>query len=104
MKAEQGENLRLLANASGVFIRSECNGDGTCGKCRVVIAEHVESLGELTYSEQDLLSEREVRQGYRLACQVYVKENLVVRIPEESGLRIRQVQSCLLYTSDAADE
>jgi len=93
VKAEQGENLRLLANASGVFIRSECNGDGTCGKCRVVIAEHVESLGELTYSEQDLLSEREVRQGYRLACQVYVKENLVVRIPEESGLRIRQVQS-----------
>jgi uncharacterized 2Fe-2S/4Fe-4S cluster protein (DUF4445 family) len=93
VKAEQGENLRLLANASGVFIRSECNGDGTCGKCRVVIAEHGESLGELTYSEQDLLSERDLRQGYRLACQVYVKENLVVRIPEESGLRIRQVQS-----------
>ena len=93
MKAEPGENLRLLANASGVFIRSDCNGDGTCGKCRVVIAEHGESLGELTYSEQDLLSERDARQGYRLACQVYVKENLVVRIPEESGLRIRQVQS-----------
>jgi len=93
VKAEPGENLRLLANASGVFIRSDCNGDGTCGKCRVVIAEHGESLGELTYSEQDLLSERDARQGYRLACQVYVKENLVVRIPEESGLRIRQVQS-----------
>jgi len=93
VKAEQGENLRLLANASGVFIRSECNGDGTCGKCRVVIAEDGESLGELTYSERDLLSERDLRQGYRLACQVYVKENLVVRIPEESGLRIRQVQS-----------
>jgi len=92
VKAQQGENLRQLANVSGVFIRSDCNGDGTCGKCRVVIAEHGESLGELTYSERDLLTEREVRQGYRLACQVYVRENLVVRIPEESGLRIRQVQ------------
>jgi len=93
VKAEPGENLRLLANASGVFIRSDCNGDGTCGKCRVVIAEHGQSLGELTYSEQDLLSERDVRQGHRLACQVYVKEDLVVKIPEETGLRIRQVQS-----------
>lgn len=93
VKAEEGENLRLTANASGVFIRSDCNGEGTCGKCRVVIAEHRESLGELTYSERDLLSERDVGQGYRLACQVYVKEDLVVRIPEESGLRIRQVQS-----------
>ena len=93
VKAEPGENLRLLANASGVFIRSDCNGDGTCGKCRVVIAESAESPGGLTYSEQDLLTDREVQQGYRLACQVQVKENLVVRIPEETGLRIRQVQS-----------
>lgn len=45
------------------------------------------------YSEHDLLTEREVRQGYRLACQISVKEDLVVRIPEETGLRIRQVQS-----------
>jgi len=93
VKAQPGENLRLLANSSGVFIRSDCNGDGTCGKCRVVVAEHGESLGDLTYSEQDLLTEREVRQGYRLACQISVKEDLVVRIPEETGLRIRQVQS-----------
>lgn len=93
MKAEQGENLRLLANASGVFIRSDCNGDGTCGKCRVVIAENAEALGELTYAERDLLTEKEIKQAYRLACQVYVKEDLVVRIPEETGLRIRQVQS-----------
>lgn len=93
VQAEPGENLRLVANASGVFIRSDCNGDGTCGKCRVVVAEHAESLGELTYAERDLLSEREVKQGYRLACQVHVKGDLVVMVPEESGLRIRQVQS-----------
>lgn len=93
VKAVGGENLRLLANAAGIFIRSDCNGDGTCGKCRVVIAENDESLGELTYSERDLLTEREVRQGYRLACQIHVNENLVVKVPEETGLRIRQVQS-----------
>lgn len=93
VKVQRGENLRLLANSSGVFIRSDCNGDGTCGKCRVIVAEHGVSLGDLTYSERDLLTEREVRQGYRLACQVSVKEDLVVRIPEETGLRIRQVQS-----------
>jgi len=93
VRAEQDDNLRLLANASGVFIRSDCNGDGTCGKCKVIIVEHADSLGSLTYSEQDLLTQREVRQGYRLACQIYVKEDLVVRIPEETGLRIRQVQS-----------
>jgi uncharacterized 2Fe-2S/4Fe-4S cluster protein (DUF4445 family) len=93
VKAAPGENLRLLANASGVFIRSDCNGEGTCGKCRVVVAENGESLGRLTSSEQELLTDMEVRQGYRLACQIHIKENLVVRIPEETGLRIRQVQS-----------
>jgi uncharacterized 2Fe-2S/4Fe-4S cluster protein (DUF4445 family) len=93
VKAEPSENLRLLANASGVFIRSDCNGDGTCGKCRIVAAENGESLGGLTASERDLLTEREVRQGYRLACQIHVRENLVLRIPDETGLRIRQVQS-----------
>jgi uncharacterized 2Fe-2S/4Fe-4S cluster protein (DUF4445 family) len=93
VEAEHGDNLRLLANASGVYIRSECNGDGTCGKCRVIVAENAQSLGELTYSEKDLLTEKEIRQAYRLACQVYVREDLVVRIPDDTGLRIRQVQS-----------
>ncbi|HXZ98175.1 MAG TPA: ASKHA domain-containing protein [Candidatus Acidoferrum sp.] len=93
VRAERGENLRLLASASGVFIRSDCNGDGTCGKCRIVIAENGRTLGQLTSSEQDFLMEREVHQGYRLACQISVNEDLVVRIPEETGLRIRQVQS-----------
>jgi uncharacterized 2Fe-2S/4Fe-4S cluster protein (DUF4445 family) len=93
VRAEPAENLRILANEAGVFIRSDCNGDGTCGKCRIVIAENGESLGELTASEHDLLTQKEVLHGYRLACQISVKESIVVRIPEESGLRIRQVQS-----------
>ena len=33
LEAQLGENLRQLAIASGVFIRSDCNGNGTCGKC-----------------------------------------------------------------------
>ncbi len=93
VRAESAENLRILANEAGVFIRSDCNGDGTCEKCRIVIAENGESLGELTASEHDLLTQKEVLHGYRLACQISVKESIVVRIPEESGLRIRQVQS-----------
>ena len=93
VRAEPAENLRILANEAGVFIRSDCNGDGTCGKCRIVIAEDGESLGGLTASERDLLTQKEVLHGYRLACQISVKESIVVRIPEESGLRIRQVQS-----------
>lgn len=93
VRAESAENLRILANEAGVFIRSDCNGDGTCGKCRIVIAENGESLGGLTASEHDLLTQKEVLHGYRLACQISVKESIVVRIPEESGLRIRQVQS-----------
>ena len=87
VKAGPGENLRLLANTSGVFIRSDCNGEGTCGKCRIVVAENGESLGGLTSAEQELLTDMEVRQGYRLACQIHVKENLVVRIPGPGSLQ-----------------
>ncbi len=93
LEVQPGENLRQLASASGVFIRSDCNGDGICGKCRVIVTENRERLGGLTSAERDFLTEKDVRLGYRLSCQVYVNSDLVVRIPEESGLRIRQIQS-----------
>lgn len=79
-------NMTVLeaAKAVGVDITAVCGGLGRCGKCRVIIEAGGESLDPATEAERNLLSETELSMGYRLACQVLVRGDLVVRIPEES--------------------
>ncbi|MBS7640847.1 MAG: ASKHA domain-containing protein [Candidatus Bathyarchaeia archaeon] len=79
-------NVTVLeaAKAVGVDITAVCGGLGRCGKCRVIIETGGESLNPVTEAERNFLSDTEISMGYRLACQVLVKSDLVVRIPEES--------------------
>lgn len=71
--------LGALAN-SGIFVSSACGGGGSCGQCRVVIKE---GGGDILPTELDHISKREARQGCRLSCQVSVKNDLKIELPEE---------------------
>lgn len=79
------------AQHAGISIRSECGGKGVCGKCAVIIRDQT-SLSELTAAEKRLLSEREIRVGYRLACQAIARGDTVVEVLEETRLRVRRFQ------------
>ncbi|MEM1586551.1 MAG: ASKHA domain-containing protein [Candidatus Bathyarchaeia archaeon] len=72
------------AKSIGIDITAVCGGIGKCGKCRVIIETGRESLNPPTEAEYNFLSETELSIGYRLACQVLVRKNLLVMIPEES--------------------
>ncbi|MEI6896824.1 MAG: NADH:ubiquinone reductase (Na(+)-transporting) subunit F [Psychromonas sp.] len=74
-----GKLLGALAN-SGVFISSACGGGGTCGQCRVKVKA---GGGDILPTELDHISKKEAKQGERLACQVSVKENMDIELPEE---------------------
>lgn len=63
-----------------VFIPSACGGKGSCGHCKVTI---LEGGGPVLPTETPFMSRTELRTGVRLACQVKVKENISIRIPEE---------------------
>jgi len=91
LKSEVDSNVTVLdaAKMCGIKIRSECGGRGICGKCKV-IAKNPEVLTSLSKREKEILSEQEIRKGYRLACQAYIKENATIFIPEESRVAKRK--------------
>jgi len=71
--------LEALSNAK-LLLPSSCGGQGTCGQCRV----KVESGGGIILpTELNHISKREARNGERLACQVAIKGDLSIEIPEE---------------------
>jgi Na+-transporting NADH:ubiquinone oxidoreductase subunit F len=74
-----GKLLGALADA-GIFVSSACGGGGTCGQCRVDIQE---GGGEALPTEMDHISKREVKAGCRLSCQVAIKQDMKIELPEE---------------------
>ena len=59
---------------------SACGGGGTCAQCRVKIFE---GGGTLLPTEQAHINKREARSGCRLSCQVAVKNDMKIEVPEE---------------------
>ena len=97
-----GTTVLEAAMGAGVTIASDCGGQGTCGRCKVV-AHELEALGEPTSVEAGLLSRKEAEAGYRLACQATVERDVVVMIPEESRGGERKFQAVGLEGEVAVD-
>jgi uncharacterized 2Fe-2S/4Fe-4S cluster protein (DUF4445 family) len=95
---KSGTRLFAAAEELGVRIRSECGGEGTCGKCRVIIVSGSAYLSELTDSEGKMLTQKEIENKYRLSCQTQIKEErltknaITVLVPSESRVGVRRIQ------------
>ena len=74
-----GKLLNVLAGQK-LFVSSACGGGGTCGQCKVKIAS---GGGAILSTELSHITRREAREGMRLSCQVAVKENMDIRVPED---------------------
>lgn len=79
VEVQVGENLLRAAMMADVLVTATCGGDGTCGKCRMIIEQ-----GEVNSAPSARLTEEQVAAGYVLGCMVEVENDLVVRIPAES--------------------
>ncbi|AJI95978.1 ubiquinone oxidoreductase, Na(+)-translocating, F subunit [Yersinia ruckeri] len=78
--APAGDKLLNVLSGHGIFVSSACGGGGSCGQCRVTIKE---GGGDILPTELSHISKREAKEGCRLACQVSVKQNLKIELPEE---------------------
>ena len=78
--APAGDKLLNVLSSQGIFVSSACGGGGSCGQCRVVIKE---GGGDILPTELSHINMREAKEGCRLACQVNVKQNLKIELPEE---------------------
>lgn len=74
-----GKLLGALANAQ-LFVGSACGGGGTCAQCKVKVFE---GGGAILPTETGHINKREAREGERLACQVAVKQDMKIEVPEE---------------------
>lgn len=71
--------LDALTNQS-IFLPSACGGGGTCALCKCQV---MEGGGDVLPTEAMHLSRREIAEKWRLGCQVKIKQDLDVRVPEE---------------------
>ena len=73
---------KLLGALAGekIFISSACGGGGTCAQCRVKIHS---GGGSILPTEESHITKREAREGDRLSCQVAVKQDMDIEVPEE---------------------
>ncbi|RKQ39377.1 NADH:ubiquinone reductase (Na(+)-transporting) subunit F [Enterobacter sp. R1(2018)] len=78
--APAGDKLLNTLSGQGIFISSACGGGGSCGQCRVKIKE---GGGDILPTELSHISKREAKEGCRLACQVAVKQDMKIELPEE---------------------
>lgn len=74
-----GKLLGALANAK-LFVGSACGGGGTCAQCKVKVFE---GGGAILPTETGHINKRQAREGERLSCQVAVKQDMKIEIPEE---------------------
>ena len=77
--AAGGKLLGVLAD-QGIFIPSACGGGGTCGQCRVDVHS---GGGDILPTEEGHITKRQAKEGCRLACQVAVKQDMVIEVEDE---------------------
>ena len=74
-----GTLLTALTNAK-IFLPSACGGGGTCAMCRCQV---LEGGGDILPTELTHISRKDAQENWRLACQVKVKQDMKIKVPDE---------------------
>lgn len=80
IETEAGGKLLQTLAANNVFLSSACGGGGTCGQCGCVVGS---GGGDILPTEMSHFTKGQAREGWRLSCQVTVKQDMEVKVPEE---------------------
>ncbi len=80
METEPGESLLTTLGNNKVLLPSACGGGGTCGMCRCQVES---GGGSILPTETGFFTRKEQNDNWRLACQVKVKEDINIKIPQE---------------------
>ena len=79
LEVEGGRPLLAALKEEGIFIPSACGGRGTCSYCKVKISE---GGGPIVPTETPLLTQEEIASSVRISCQVKVRNDMAIEIPE----------------------
>lgn len=74
-----GSSLLSTLSESGIFLPSACGGSGTCAQCRCQV---IDGGGSILATETDHFTRKEQQEHWRLGCQVKVREDMKIQVPE----------------------
>ena len=80
VEVNSGGTLLTTLGNNKIFLPSACGGGGTCIQCRCRV---LDGGGEILPTEAPHFSRKEISDGWRLGCQVKVKEDMTIEVPEE---------------------
>jgi Na+-transporting NADH:ubiquinone oxidoreductase subunit F len=80
IKVAAGDKLLQTLAGQGIFLASACGGGGTCAQCRCVVSE---GGGGMLATEESHFTMREAKEGWRLSCQVAVKQDMKIEVEED---------------------
>ena len=80
VEVSSGSTLLSTLGNNKIFLPSACGGGGTCIQCKCQV---LDGGGEILPTETPHFSRKEVADGWRLGCQVKVKQDMVIKVPEE---------------------
>ena len=75
-----GSTLLGALSGNGIFLPSACGGQGTCAQCKCQV---IDGAGEILPTETGSINRKEAADNWRLACQVKIKQDLKIKIPDE---------------------
>lgn len=88
LEVETGSSLLGTLHENGVMLSSACGGKGSCGQCKVQV---LEGGGEILPTEKVHFSRKEQQAHWRLGCQVKVKDNMDIQVPD-SVLEVKEYE------------
>ena len=98
VEVESGRPLLSALATKNVFLPSACGGKGSCGQCKVQVTA---GGGEILPTEAVHFTRKEIKDDWRLACQVKVKNDIDIKVPA-SVLDIKEYECTVVSNNNVA--
>ncbi|MBQ3617461.1 MAG: NADH:ubiquinone reductase (Na(+)-transporting) subunit F [Bacteroidales bacterium] len=98
VEVEQGGSLLQTLSTEKIYLPSACGGKGSCGQCKCQV---VQGGGEISPTEVPHFTRKQIKDHWRLGCQVKVKGDMAIKVPE-SVLGVKEWQCKVISNKNVA--
>ena len=95
---KSGKTLLMTLNDAGVHLSSACGGKGSCGQCKCQVES---GGGEMLPTEAVHFTRKEIKDHWRLGCQVKVKSDMEIRV-SEAALDVKEWECTVISNRNVA--
>ncbi|MBR6306639.1 MAG: NADH:ubiquinone reductase (Na(+)-transporting) subunit F [Bacteroidales bacterium] len=98
LEVTPGSDVMHTLADHGIFLPSACGGKANCGQCKLRV---LEGGGTILPTETGFFSRKQIKEGWRLGCQVKVKDNISIAVPE-SALSVKKLECEVISNENVA--